>query len=176
MYGNINTQIRQDALPTIIGATLNPSWDQCSAIGWRLITEVVNPPEGMVATAWNLEALEGDINNCKDVCVAWYDPVEEERKRKEDEAKRRQDKIDSMPASVKGVAQMYRALLRGYFGANAETNHAVTRTAVTQYFVTIPDITVAQLSDATKLREFYTILTEWWGTDNTWDFPWEAIP
>ena len=73
-------------------------------------------------------------------------------------------------------AAAFRSLLRAYFGANAETNRAVTAEVVAQYFLTAPDLTVQGVQHGMTLKELFTELSAWNGTGETWTLPWEVVP
>lgn len=171
---NIGLGSRQIGLPkslhTAIGNTQDPTEGQCNAAGWREIVEVVPPPEGMSATGW--EVVQINEKECKIVCNSWIDPVAEE-------ARRKAEKLASITPELISLAQMYRSLLREYFGANAETNKSVTEKIVAMYFLQLQQlgtITAKQLADKDAMAYFFEQLNIWWGTGETWTFPWEIIP
>jgi hypothetical protein len=172
---------RREGLPkeiiTEAGVTFDPIVEQCESILWRRIAETIPPPEGMQATAWEVQEI--DAHDCKVVCVSWVDPVEEAEKAK-------QARIARFMAltSMVGLASLYRATLREYFGKDAETNRAVTKDAVVAYFIGLQQsqtITAQQLADGNFLDISFTSLTNVWGPDSTgvlstWELPWELIP
>jgi hypothetical protein len=151
--------------------------------------------DGIVNNVTTYEEVEKtrmvDTTTCREVCVSWYDPV---KKAAEDkaaaEAKEAADKIAmdaaiaaaraakvaTLTAAIIEGAQMYRALIQKHFGAKAETNPLITRSAVGQYFLKIQDIPLETLADSQKLEELYNQLLAWWGGQRMQDFCWEAIP
>lgn len=159
------------------GNTQGATLEQCEEIGWRRLAETIQPPPGMQATVWAVEEI--DSHDCKVVCTAWIDPVEEAEKAK-------QARIAAFMANTKLVtlAHLYRISLREYFGADAETNHAVTKEAVAQYFIGLQQaqtITAQQVADANFLQLAFDELVQAWGSDSTgvmstWELPWEQIP
>ena len=79
-------------------------------------------------------------------------------------------------AMVTPLAQQYRAMLRDYFGANAETNHDVTAATVMLHFAAIDAsqaITAQQAADGALLQTLFQVLAPLAGdptvdAQNTW--------
>jgi hypothetical protein len=65
-------------------------------------------------------------------------------------------------------AYMFRALMRQYFGDNAETNRAITRQVVEGYFLTTPNLTVQGVQHGMTIKGLFEELSAWNGTDETW--------
>jgi hypothetical protein len=180
-YLNINDGIssKVSALPTelmINGGKLHNAKDwQCFEQGWRFIVSEDPAPEGCVITAQGIEELE--YPNCKLTVVSWIDPVAEE-------ARRKAEKIASMPDAIKYVvAPDFRTRLRGHFSdltPPAEQNSLITETYIALYFKDLRDtdtITANDDADILLLQRNFEALNSWWGTGETnLTFPWEAIP
>ena len=88
-------------------------------------------------------------------------------------------------AQVTPLAQQYRALLRAYFGANAETNRDVTAASVMLHFAAIDAsqaITAQQAADGALLQTLFQVLAPLAGdptvgAQNTWSSSfWALIP
>lgn len=77
------------------------------------------------------------------------------------------------------IASLYRATLRKHFGANAETNHEVTKSSVSMYFEgkrMSQTINAVETADALALSMYFDILSAWNGTGETWTLPYEVVP
>lgn len=77
------------------------------------------------------------------------------------------------------LAQAYRATLQSYFGPGAETNRAVTQTAVAGMF--LQKYVTQTMSDADDraqalLNFGFQALSAWAGDSTTWTVPWEEVP
>lgn len=73
-------------------------------------------------------------------------------------------------------AYMFRALMRQYFGDNAETNRDITREVVEGYFLTAPNLTIQGVQHGMTLQGLFAELSAWNGTGETWSLPWEIVP
>ena len=81
------------------------------------------------------------------------------------------------PFATKAV--LFRATLRKHFGPTAETDHAVTASAVAEWFLVkqiAGTITTQELADAIVLDKMFAELAAWNGTGETWTLPYEALP
>ena len=76
-------------------------------------------------------------------------------------------------------AALFKATLRKHFGPTAETDNAVTATAVSEYFMgkqIAGTITTQELADAIVLDKLFAELAAWNGTGETWTLPYEVLP
>jgi hypothetical protein len=76
-------------------------------------------------------------------------------------------------------ATLFRKTLRKHFGPTAETDHAVTATIVSEYFLgkqIAGTITTQELADAIVLDKLFAELAAWNRTDETWTIPWSLLP
>ena len=264
---NVGFASKRDSWPTTLnlpaGRIQDPTPEQCAAVGWHVIAEIIPAPEGMVASAWVYEIImrdepydvtvqipnpdyiaavgnvfievEGDYPNpfyvpatdespaigeptvhetrivenpeyvpaigepelsvveqrtrsvdsltCRETCTAWFDPVEEERKRKEAEEAARAaalaEKIANMPLAIKYEhAPTFRRILRLHFGPDAETNADISEAYIYMFFKAKRDagtITAQDDADVLILKTAFAACNEWWGTGETWSFPWVEI-
>jgi hypothetical protein len=81
-------------------------------------------------------------------------------------------------APYAAIAGLYRATLRKHFGDNAETNHDVTKTSVSEYFEKkrmAGEITAVEIADAIALNIYFDLLAAWNGTGETWTLPWSEL-
>ena len=102
------------------------------------------------------------------------------------DAKAKQDAADAEAREAAYQAQfttevlqqmsLLRDALRRNFGANAETNHAVTSQAAAGYFLALADPTTVQLRDADALQMLFGQLAPRSKTGYTWDLPWGLLP
>ena len=81
--------------------------------------------------------------------------------------------------SLSIIAAVIVAITFKYFGDNAETNHAITYTAVTVYFNNrrvSGTITPQETADFFFLKDLYSNILAWTCDGTTWTFPWELVP
>jgi hypothetical protein len=166
-YANIITGELAGSLPASLevsgGMTIGPTWEQCLAAGWRRVVETDTPDEGCVVTHWT--PLEVDGETCR-LEIAVQSNVQAE-------------KVARLTQEIVFLAQTFRIALRRNFGANAETNQAVTAQAVTAHFLQATaagTMTPVQIADAMLLANLFPRLSEWNGTGETWTLPWAQIP
>ena len=178
-YLNLNVGVgsRQSQLPprlvTNEKVIVNPTADECFAAGWREITVVDDPQPGWVVDAYGVTELSP--STCRLVVAAEHDPVAEA-------AQRKAEKLATMPLDIKyGYAPDQRKRLRAHFSdltPPAEQNPTITEEYVAVYFKAKRDaglITAEDDADVLLLQRDFDTLNAWWGTGNTWDFPWEVI-
>ena len=163
MLININTQSTE--VPQHVGATVSPTFEILMPLGWRNADETI-PLEGGYERTWIQDPENEDRAIPSDTLIS-------ERLERE-----LQEKISSFIPLIP-TASVFKLALRRNFGVGAETNKAVTMTAVANYFTMKQmngTITTQELADAIMLDRLFKELETWNGTGETWTLPWEMVP
>jgi len=59
-FCNLTSQTEVAALPHVLGATINPNWDQLKAAGYRQLTSEDSPSAGCRVTVWRYDDVDGE--------------------------------------------------------------------------------------------------------------------
>ena len=162
-YRNIHTQEQRETWPDRIGATLNPTPEQCREAGWR-----EEPPVPEVAAGYTrigtprLVEIDG---------VTQWEVTDRPTAELEAEAAaaKRADMVARLTPGIAALASAYRAALRALFGEGAEVNHAVTKEAATAAMLQLPaEQYDAKTADLLKLA--FEELSAIAGDGTTWTF------
>jgi hypothetical protein len=150
-----------------VSGPYNPPEEYKLAAGYRHIPEPPTVAEGYQRVSATLA--DDDGRNAKWVVV---DRLTSDIER---------EAYDARVASFQPLiphAYMFRALMRQYFGDNAETNRAITHEVVEGYFLTTPNLTIQGVQHGMILKGLFEELSAWNGTTppETWTLPWEAVP
>ena len=161
MIININDQ--STTPPNQIDGTYPPTMEQLWANGWRNMPEV--PPVQSGYTRVSCVAVDGDGK------VGYW--VIDDQPTAALEYTAREAKLATLN---KEHLYAYRALLRAYFGNNAETNRNITAAVVESYFLTTPGLSVEDVQHGMTLKGLFEELSAWNGTGETWTLPYEVLP
>ena len=74
-FANILTQVETDECPSVVGATLNPTWEQLKEAGYRRLTLEDTVPEGFRAAAWRYDDVDGET--CRKTLVSSVNVADE---------------------------------------------------------------------------------------------------
>jgi hypothetical protein len=193
-FCNLTTQTGMNSLPVApvtlpdgrqIPSGVNvPMWAQL-AMSNRVVTALQPAPSGMVADTWAYVD-NGDGTNAMQVASSWHDPVAAaiaaSNAAVAAQAVAYSNRVASIPSALWQVAGAYQKTMRGYFGAGAETNTAVTFPTVQGFFLgvqqgLIPVADKGQASlDSQALQAGFTAISAWTGDGTAWTFPYNLIP
>ena len=164
MIIHIPTQTRRETWPDIIGATVNPTPEQCREAGWRECPPLPDIAEGMTRIG-EPRLVEGDgVTGAWEVTDRPTAELEAEAA-----AAKRADMVARLTPGIAALASAYRAALRALFGEGAEVNHAVTKEAATAAMLQLPaEQYDAKTADLLKLA--FEELSAIAGDGTTWTF------
>ncbi len=164
----INIADQSTVIPDKLGEYDNPNADTLLAHGWRYAD-----PDGIPALAdgYTRSAIQWEDSGDGVNAVAVYQDRANADITAEQYAARCADFQRLIPH-----AYMFRALMRQYFGDNAETNRDITREVVEGYFLTAPNLTIQGVQHGMTLQGLFAELSTWNGTGETWSLPWEIVP
>jgi len=150
----------------------NPPAEMLYAEGYRIMPTIPEPADGYTRIAQPVAIDVDGINGDWDMtgCDRLTSELEAEAKAARE--------ADFIAQGLIPKAQAFRALMRMYFGENAETNHAITQEVVAGYFLTTPDLTIQGVQHGMTLQALFVELSAWVNETpaNTWNIPWSVVP
>ena len=164
----------------------NPTQEMAFQAGW-LIPQYPSDPVVGYDRKWQIPAWKDNGDGTasplySDVSVADEHAAEaaEAAQLAAQIAEAKQAQFTAIIQALTPLAQLYRSTLRTLFGANAETNQAISQAYVMGYFtqqiLTNGKLTDLQLTQETVLSQGFTALSQITGDGTTWTFPWNLIP